>query len=144
MDSDHVTPPLDLNMTVHDFTQIPILDLSLGDDPATLPELLSCLRTALTDVGFLYVSNHGVSASVIADLVRVLRPLFDLPPDAKAAIALENSPHFLGYSGTGTETTAGSADQREQVELATELDVVSGAPYERLRGPNQVRHLPTC
>ncbi|KAH8714402.1 hypothetical protein BGZ61DRAFT_492869 [Ilyonectria robusta] len=124
-------------MTVRDFTQIPILDLSLGDDPATLPELLSCLRTALTDVGFLYVSNHGVSASLIAELVRVLRPLFDLPPDAKASIALENSPHFLGYSGTGSETTAGSADQREQVELATELDAGSGAPYERLRGPNQ-------
>ncbi|KAF7551272.1 hypothetical protein G7Z17_g5124 [Cylindrodendrum hubeiense] len=129
-------------MTTRDFTEIPVLDLSLADDPATLPELLSCLKAALTDVGFLYVSNHGVSASVVAELVRVLRPLFALPPDAKATIALENSPQFLGYSGAGTETTAGNADQREQVELATELDVVSGAPYDRLRGPNQVRDLP--
>ncbi|KAI1855614.1 hypothetical protein JX265_006017 [Neoarthrinium moseri] len=58
----------------------------------------------------------------------------------KQAIALENSPHFLGYSGTGSESTGGQSDQREQVEFATELDAIwqEGMPlYERLRGPNQ-------
>ncbi|KAH7133181.1 hypothetical protein B0J13DRAFT_561735 [Dactylonectria estremocensis] len=126
-------------MMAGDFTEIPILDLSLADDPATLPMLLDRLKTALTDVGFLYVSNHGVSASSVAELVRVLGPLFALPRDAKAAVALDNSPHFLGYSGTGAETTAGRADQREQVEFATELDSVASEkiPWDRLRGPNQ-------
>lgn len=128
-------------MMAGDFTEIPILDLSLADDPATLPMLLDRLKTALTDVGFLYVSNHGVSASSVAELVRVLGPLFALPRDAKAAVALDNSPHFLGYSGTGAETTAGRADQREQVEFATELDSVASEkiPWDRLRGPNQVQ-----
>ncbi|KPM43463.1 hypothetical protein AK830_g3118 [Neonectria ditissima] len=131
---------------MRDFTQIPILDLSLSDDPATLPDLLSRLKAALTEVGFLYIANHGVPPSVTADLVRLLPALFALPAEAKTAIALERSPHFLGYSGAGTETTAGGADHREQVELATELDARTpgaGPPCEGLRGPNQwPRELP--
>ncbi|KAF7547050.1 hypothetical protein G7046_g9131 [Stylonectria norvegica] len=130
----------------HDFTHIPIIDLSLAEDPSTLPGLLSDLRTALTEVGFLYVSNHSVSPSVIERLVNILPRLFTLPEEAKKSIALENSPHFLGYSGAGAESTAGKADQREQVEFATELEETwkPGMPlYERLRGPNQwPRELP--
>lgn len=120
-----------------DFTEIPAIDVSLADDPATLPTLLTSLKTALTDIGFLYISHHGVPSPVIDRLVGILPTLFALPEQAKAGIALENSPHFLGYSAAGTETTAGRADQREQVEFATELDVTDGPLHERLRGPNQ-------
>lgn len=133
-------------MTLHQhFTEIPVIDLALARDPSTLPDLLKQLRTALTEVGFLYVSNHGVSSKVIKDLVDVLPRLFELSNESKKAIALENSPHFLGYSAAGTESTAGSADQREQVEYATELTKTwrPGVPLcEKLRGPNQVCRAP--
>lgn len=128
-----------------DFTEIPVIDLALARDPSTLPDLLKQLRTALTEVGFLYVSNHGVPSKVIQGLVNILPRLFELPDESKKAIALENSPHFLGYSAAGTESTAGSADQREQVEYATELTNIwePGSPLaEKLRGPNQVRECP--
>ncbi|KAM0324624.1 hypothetical protein ACHAQA_008013 [Verticillium albo-atrum] len=49
------------------------------------------------------------------------------------------TPHFLGYSAAGSETTAGAADNREQFEFATELAATwaKGLPLaERLRGPN--------
>lgn len=131
--------PPSREMPHRDFTSLPILDLSLseGDDASSF---LTDLRVALTDVGFLYVSNHGVPQPVIDNLVRVLPKLFALPGNAKREIALENSPHFLGYSAAGTETTAGRCDQREQVEFATELTKASeGSPlYDGLRGPNQV------
>lgn len=134
--------PMPIQAATHgDFAEIPLLDLSLGDDDSTRQGLLNNLRTALTDVGFLYVSNHGVPQSTVAGLVEILPRLFELPHAAKEEIALENSPHFLGYSKPGSETTAGSADQREQVEFATELAETwtAGSPlYERLRGPNQV------
>ncbi|KAI3331644.1 2OG-Fe(II) oxygenase superfamily protein [Xylariaceae sp. AK1471] len=124
------------------FEAIPSIDLSLANDPSTLPQLLQDLRHALVDVGFLYISNHGVHSPVISDLVSELPKLFSLGKDAKRAVALENSPHFLGYSGVGSENTAGRVDLREQFEFATELTATwregEELPlYERLRGPNQ-------
>ncbi|KAF3061063.1 hypothetical protein GL218_03717 [Daldinia childiae] len=122
------------------FSEIPIIDLSREDDKSTKPGLLDSLRYALTEVGFLYVSNHGVPEVVVDGLVNALPTLFDLDKDAKNSVALENSPHFLGYSGVGSENTGGKEDQREQFEFATELTATwhSGLPlYERLRGPNQ-------
>ncbi|KAF4334863.1 epoxide hydrolase [Fusarium beomiforme] len=121
-------------MPSQDFTIIPIIDLS-----SPTPQTLSDLRVALTEIGFLYVKNHSVPLSTIDDLIQILPKLFSLPYEAKQEIALENSPHFLGYSAAGSETTAGKADFREQVELATELTKApDGAPlYDGLRGPNQ-------
>ncbi|KAI1270883.1 putative hyoscyamine 6-dioxygenase [Xylaria sp. FL0933] len=122
------------------FESIPTIDLSLANHPDTRPALLEDLRHALIDVGFLYVSNHGVPSPVISDLVDALPALFSLDEEAKRAVALENSPHFLGYSGVGSENTGGAIDLREQFEFATELSATwrEGLPlYERLRGPNQ-------
>ncbi|KAI1804191.1 putative hyoscyamine 6-dioxygenase [Daldinia bambusicola] len=122
------------------FNEIPIIDLLQANDISTNPKLLGSLRYALTEVGFLYVSNHGVPAAVIDELVNALPALFELSREVKKSVALENSPHFLGYSGVGSENTGGREDQREQFEFATELTETwrPDLPlYERLRGPNQ-------
>lgn len=123
------------------FREIPIIDLSQANSESARPNLLRSLRYALTEVGFLYVSNHGIPTTVIDRLVDALPALFELEDDVKKSVALENSPHFLGYSGVGDEKTGGKADRREQFEFATELSATwhPGLPlYERLRGPNQV------
>ena len=125
------------------FNEIPQLDLSLADDPQARPALLGQLRHALTDVGFLYVVRHGVPDAVVHDMIDILPRLFRLPDEAKEEVALFNSPHFLGYSTSGSEMTAGKRDHREQFEFATELpetwSTANGLPLaDRLRGPNQV------
>lgn len=127
-------------------TAIPRLDLALARDTATEAQLLAQLRYAITNVGFLYIENHGVPDSVIGQVVDALPALFALPPSAKDEVSLGRSPHFLGYSGDGAEVTAGKADRREQFEFATELtrtwEQGQDMPlYERLRGPNPVRRL---
>ncbi|KAK0619085.1 oxidoreductase [Immersiella caudata] len=127
-------------MNQHKFAKIPILDLSLADAPTSRTRLLKDLRHALTEVGFLYIVNHGVPEVAISDIIDALPNLFSLPAQAKEEVALHNSPHFLGYSSLRSETTAGKADSREQFEFATELEApTSGAEplYELLRGPNQ-------
>jgi isopenicillin N synthase-like dioxygenase len=48
-------------MTVEDFDNIPILDLSLANDPTKKPFLLQKLHHILFHIGFLYISNTGVS-----------------------------------------------------------------------------------
>ena len=123
------------------FREIPIIDLSQANSESAKPDLLRSLRYALTEVGFLYVTNHSVPEAVIDGLVNALPALFELGDDIKESVALENSPHFLGYSGVGNEKTGGKTDRREQFEFATELTATwhPGLPlYERLRGPNQV------
>lgn len=122
------------------FTTIPILNLSLACSPSTKPAFLSELRHILLNIGFLYISNHGVASNTIESLVSSLPALFAQSAHDKACIALENSPHFLGYSSFGSETTAMVSDQREQFEFATELKPVwkEGDPlYKRMMGPNQ-------
>lgn len=128
-------------MASRNFTEIPVLDLSLANEHSTRQQLLHKLRYALVDVGFLYIINHGVSENVISDIIDALPNLFSLPSSLKQEISLFNSPHFLGYSADGSETTAGKIDRREQFEFATELEQTwsNGIPhFERLRGPNQV------
>ncbi|KAJ5836735.1 Oxoglutarate/iron-dependent dioxygenase [Penicillium robsamsonii] len=122
------------------FKYIPVIDLSLAKSPITRPKLLQELHYALTCIGFLYITNHDVPQDVISDLKHALPTLFALDPAEKEEVALHNSPHFLGYSQVGSETTAGVADKREQFEFATELPDLwrVGLPlYERLKGPNQ-------
>lgn len=125
-----------------DFASIPVIDLDDASNPATRGRVVEQLRHVLLNVGFLYIRNHGVPENIIHNLVDALPVLFNLTDKEKSEVAIHNSPHFLGYSGTGSETTAGKADGREQFEFATELmiDWSEGLPLaERLKGPNQVR-----
>jgi isopenicillin N synthase-like dioxygenase len=48
-------------MTAKDFEHIPIVDLSHANDPSKKVLLLEKLRYILFNVGFLYISNTGVS-----------------------------------------------------------------------------------
>ena len=121
---------------------VPILDLSHAESASIRPQFLADLRSALLDIGFLYISNHGVPATTVSNLVDVLPSLFELSEKDKNDIALVNSPHFVGYHAFGNEITAGQTDQKEVFDFATELPDAYGKdasqpPYTCLYGPNQ-------
>jgi isopenicillin N synthase-like dioxygenase len=65
------------------FTEIPVLDLSLADDPATKPEFLKQLRHALLEIGFLYLKNVGVPDELFQKVIKEGIAFFDLPMDEK-------------------------------------------------------------
>ncbi|KAE8386472.1 hypothetical protein BDV23DRAFT_187282 [Aspergillus alliaceus] len=129
--------------------KIPVLDLNLAEDPSTRGLLLDQLHDALFNIGFLYISNHGVSEEIISALSEKLPTLFHLPPERKRELSKTESPQFLGFSDFAQEATQGKLDLREQYDLATELPEVyqkDAVPndrgrnfsnlYWRLRGPN--------
>ncbi|KAF9526907.1 iron/ascorbate oxidoreductase [Crepidotus variabilis] len=123
-----------------DFASVPVLDYSLLNSANTRPRFLQQLRHALVNVGFLYLSNHPVSQNDIQRVIDYIPKLFDLRQEAKDAIRMVNSEHFLGYSRFGAEITKGSVDQREQFDFATKYVSTwkEGDPeYYRLRGPCQ-------
>jgi isopenicillin N synthase-like dioxygenase len=103
------------------FASIPVLDLSLADDPTTKPAFLADLRHAIIDIGFLYIKNFGIEQEFLDTVCTVGKEFFDLPNEEKLRIEMKHGPHFLGYSRLGNEITARKTDFREQVDVGTEL-----------------------
>ena len=121
---------------------VPQLDLSRFDaGPEERARFLTQLRTAAHDVGFFYLSGHGVQAPLLQDLMKSAQQFFALPAADKLAIEMVNSPHFRGYNRVASELTRGRPDWREQIDIGAERPTVprsGGSPvWARLRGPNQ-------
>lgn len=114
-------------------TSIPLLDLHRLD--------LAELRAAARDVGFFYLTGHGVDPGLLRDLAGVARRFFALPEPDKLAVEMVNSPHFRGYNRVARELTRGTADWREQIDIGAERPALPRStdlpPWSRLQGPNQ-------
>jgi isopenicillin N synthase-like dioxygenase len=121
---------------------IPLLDLSRFEAGAVdRAEFLDQLRSAAHDVGFFYLTGHGIESRLLEALLDSSRRFFALPQTEKQSIEMVNSPHFRGYTKVAWERTRGAADWREQIDIGAEraaLVASPGAPaWTRLQGPNQ-------
>ncbi|KAM3453640.1 hypothetical protein MY3296_003671 [Beauveria thailandica] len=96
-----------------DFTAVPVIDLSLAQDPATKPRFLSDLQAALVRVGFFYIKNHAVPHEAQQVLLQKSASFFRLPTEKKLEFDIARSKHFSGYSRMVNETTAGAIDHSE-------------------------------
>ncbi len=115
-------------------TALPVVDLR--EDPEVLRRTLG--RVA-HEVGFFYLTGHGVPDDLIDRVLSQSRRLFALPQESKDAVAMVNSPHFRGYTRLGGELTGGEVDWREQIDIGPERTPLAdpAEPYLRLQGPNQ-------
>lgn len=88
-----------------DFDRIPVIDLSgmYENDPQAKERIAIALRTACTEVGFFYITNHGVPEDLIGRVFSEARRLFDCPLDKKMEIHVKKSTHQLGYVANGDE-----------------------------------------
>jgi len=123
-------------------SSIPLLDLRrLDADEAQREAFLAELRAAAHDVGFFYVTGHGVEAGLLYDVMQSARRFFSLPVGDKLAIEMVNSPHFRGYNRVASERTRGRPDWREQIDIGAERPALprdeNTPAWARLQGPNQ-------
>ncbi|OQU95648.1 hypothetical protein CLAIMM_01830 [Cladophialophora immunda] len=136
------------------FTSIPLINFGRLRDHETKEAELSALRDALFNVGFLYLVNTGLE-SLIEEAHARLPEVFSLSPEQKRSVEMLQSPHFLGYTGLGAETTANQRDIREvcyplerkllalnvlqQFDFGTECkEWKEGDPFwQRLEGPTR-------
>ncbi len=121
---------------------IPLLDLRRFDaGEVQRTAFLAELRAAAHDVGFFYVTGHGVEPRLLHDLMQSARRFFSLPEADKLAIEMVNSPHFRGYNRVASELTRGRPDWREQIDIGAERPALPISPnspaWARLQGPNQ-------
>src|SRR3954468_18413831 len=120
--------------------ELPTLDLTrfAGPDRA---RFLAELRRTAREIGFFYVTGHGVPQEVPEAVLDASRRFFALPEAEKLKVEMVHSPHFRGYNRPGWELTRGRPDWREQFDLAAERGVLPRdtglPPWSRLQGPNQ-------
>ena len=122
--------------------KIPVLDVSAlaGADPAARRRVAAELGHACREVGFFYAAGHGLPEPLLAGAFAAAAAFFALPAEAKAAVAIERSPHNRGYVRLGGESLDPSkpADLKEAFNAGLDLpaddpEVVAGAPF---RGVN--------
>ena len=120
---------------------LPILDLSrLDAGPDEAAAFRADLRQVMHDVGFFYLTGHGVPQPLIDEVLAISRRFFDLTEEEKLSIENVKSPQFRGYTRVGKELTHGDIDWREQIDIGVDRDTVEPgdgvADYWRLEGPN--------
>ncbi|PTW90776.1 isopenicillin N synthase-like dioxygenase [Microbacteriaceae bacterium MWH-Ta3] len=120
---------------------LPILDFSLlSGSPAEAERFRADLRQVTHDVGFFYLTGHGIPDEVFDRAIQTARAFFALPDADKLAIENTFSPHFRGYTRVGGELTQGKVDWREQIDIGAERPAIPVEPetddFWVLQGPN--------
>ncbi|MEV8040491.1 2-oxoglutarate and iron-dependent oxygenase domain-containing protein [Arthrobacter sp. NPDC080082] len=120
---------------------LPVLDYSrLNAGPEEASRFRDELRDAMHNVGFLYLSGHGIPQDLVDAMLETSRRFFDLPEAQKLAVENIHSPQFRGYTRMGAELTDRAVDWREQIDIGVERAAVEPgdgvADYWRLEGPN--------
>ncbi|MEA2732545.1 MAG: hypothetical protein QOF70_7020 [Acetobacteraceae bacterium] len=127
---------------------IPIIDVSplRSGDPAQRAGCAAVLGRACRDIGFFYVTGHGIPPVVATGIFDAARAFFALPPEQKDLVSYARSAHNRGYIGLGQERldAATAPDQKEAFNIGLELapddcELLAGKPF---RGVNLWPDLP--
>jgi len=122
---------------------LPVVDISpYRHDPHSDGSLkvAEALVAACHNVGFAYITGHGVDPALHDRLFELADSFFDLPLPQRQTLAIANSAAFRGYTTLGDERTNGKSDWREQIDFGPEQpapETLDGEAWLRLRGPNQ-------
>jgi isopenicillin N synthase-like dioxygenase len=121
-----------------DFSEIPVIDLAplIDGNTAQAEGTVAALGRACADIGFLYVSNHGVPRALVARMAEQARLFFARPMDEKLRVVLDQRMRGylpLNYRSYEGEARAGTSHQ-EGFWIGHERPLSDADP---LQGPNQ-------
>jgi isopenicillin N synthase-like dioxygenase len=139
------TAQLDPSLIAAKADTIPVIDLApfLRGTPAARTATAQRIGAACRDIGFFYITNHGVPDALIAETFAQAKRFFALPPAQKSEIAIEKSACHRGWFTIGGENLdpekQATGDLKEGIKIGRDLPashplVAAGTP---LHGPNQ-------
>ena len=132
---------LDATGSAQSFSSIPLVSLADWSGPGADRGAFSRRLTLIChEVGFFYLTDHGVPHNFLDRYFDLLGSFFALDETLKATIDKRRSPHFRGWERVGAELTNNRPDYREQLDVSTENSSYprdAEPAYLRLDGPNQ-------
>ena len=107
---------------------LPIIDLTAfvsSASDAQKARVALQLREACVEVGFFYLTGHGIERRDFDQLMGFGHRFFELPVEQKMSLHYARSPWRTGYFGVGGEGTGGDAqgtpDLRERFRMNRDL-----------------------
>lgn len=120
-----------------DFDAIPVIDITglASPDGAERRTVADQMGAAARDVGFLYVSGHGLNETLFDALLAQAKVFFARPLDQKMASYIGGSTNHSGYVPEGEEVfPGGTIDRKEAYDL--NLDLPDAGVATPMLGPN--------
>ncbi|HEY0294274.1 MAG TPA: 2-oxoglutarate and iron-dependent oxygenase domain-containing protein [Bordetella sp.] len=104
------------------FAEIPLIDLAPLKDgrQASRSAVAAEICKACESVGFLYLANHGIAASLMDDMFGVARQFFALPLEEKMPLKLGAFSGFRGYLPAGVEGGTMAGNRKEVFQIINE------------------------
>jgi isopenicillin N synthase-like dioxygenase len=118
------------------FAEVPVVDIGplVAARERASPQVVEDIGRACADVGFMYVTNHGVPRRVVDDAVKATRRFFALPVAEKLEVSMSKSDQFRGFIPNKAGGTKSAVNHREGFIIRAERPKSSAQPMD---GPNQ-------
>lgn len=72
-------------------------------DQQAIDQVYKQIHQTCKDIGFFYITGHGVEQSTMDLLLRYTQKFFALPMEKKTALSIHKSPSYNGYIEPGTK-----------------------------------------
>ncbi|KAL1666184.1 hypothetical protein GGF50DRAFT_113432 [Schizophyllum commune] len=106
------------------FQSVPIIDLTdaASPDPELRWQVALNIRDACINVGFFYVSNHGIPDETFTDVLSAMKTFYGQPLKKKEELENKKQPNLMGYSPllSGNNDPSNSGDLQEGYEFGFE------------------------
>ena len=120
---------------------LPIIDVSglAGADEKRLAKISFEIGEACRDIGFFYITGHGIDTSTMERVFEQAQEFFALPQEQKAVLAIHETSGNRGYVHLRTEALdpGHNVDNKEAFNIGLELvpddpEVLAGVPSRRM------------
>ncbi|TPX37889.1 hypothetical protein SeLEV6574_g07835 [Synchytrium endobioticum] len=130
---------------------LPIIDISPfllnAADKSRKPTIAKQMRHACLEFGFMYITNHGIPANLVAGVRDLAMQFFELPDAEKDKIHISRSDMARGYQPLGQNITRYKRDWHEGIDFyaaatPTQTYMLAARGVTALTGPNQYPYTP--
>ena len=121
-----------------DFKELPIVDLSpmFGDDVHAKRVLAAHIREVCSNVGFFYLTGHGVPQDKIDEIFAIGKRFMMLPEEEKMKLSIDKHPNkYAGYSPLRSRSNALFSGYDMTVEFAEDDPAVLAGFLKPCKNP---------